>query len=69
MLRMVYRVINIFAVKCYGEAEFYLSIGKLLLIFIVFAFTFVTMCGGNPQHNAYGFSNWGKPVCWIPWLI
>lgn len=40
------------AVKAYGEAEFYLSGGKVLLIFILFSFTFVTMCGGNPQHDA-----------------
>jgi yeast amino acid transporter len=50
--------LNAFAVRAYGEAEFWLSSGKVLLIFIVFGFTFVTMVGGNPQHDAYGFSNW-----------
>lgn len=29
---------------------------------IVFAFTFVTMVGGNPQHDAYGFRYWKNPV-------
>lgn len=24
-------------------------------------FTFVTMIGGNPQHDAYGFRNWNSP--------
>jgi amino acid transporter len=28
------------------------------LIFIVFSFTFITMIGGNPQKDAYGFRNW-----------
>jgi amino acid transporter len=40
------------AVKAYGEAEFWLSGGKVLLIFMLFTFTFVAMCGGNPKHDA-----------------
>lgn len=38
----------------------------MLLIAIVFMFTFVTMVGGNPQHHAYGFSNFGNPVSFVP---
>lgn len=45
----------------YGEAEFWLSGGKVILLGIVFAFTFVTMVGGNPQHDAYGFRYWNNP--------
>jgi len=58
----LYALINIFAVQWYGETEFWLSIGKILLIFIVYSFTLVTMCGGNPQHEAYGFSHWNDPA-------
>lgn len=58
---VLYALINIFAVKFYGEAEFWLSSGKFLLIIIVFCFTFVTMCGGNPQHDAFGFRYWANP--------
>lgn len=58
---VLYAAINIFAVKFYGEAEFWLSSGKFLLIIIVFCFTFVTMCGGNPQHDAFGFRYWADP--------
>lgn len=50
------------AVKAYGEAEFWLSGGKVILIFLLFAFTFVTMVGGNPHHDAYGFRNFGSPT-------
>ncbi|KAH7127329.1 histidine permease [Dactylonectria macrodidyma] len=57
----LYGVLNIFAVKYYGEAEFWLSSGKFFLILLVFAFTFVTMVGGNPQHDAYGFRYWRNP--------
>lgn len=54
-------LINVLAVRGYGEAEFWLSGGKVILIFMLFAFTFVTMCGGNPKHDAYGFRYWKTP--------
>lgn len=54
-------MLNVLAVGVFGEAEFWLSGGKVLLIFILFGFTFVTMVGGNPQGHAYGFSHW-NPV-------
>ncbi|KAL6410710.1 putative general amino acid permease agp2 protein [Ilyonectria robusta] len=57
----LYGALNIFAVKYYGEAEFWLSTGKFFLILLVFSFTFVTMVGGNPQHDAYGFRYWKNP--------
>lgn len=44
--------------KAYGEAEFWLSGGKVILIFMLFFFTFITMVGGNPSGFAYGFSYW-----------
>ena len=53
-----YSAINILAVKAYGEAEFWLSGGKVILIFMLFFFTFITMVGGNPQGDAYGFRYW-----------
>lgn len=56
-----YAAINLFAVRWYGEAEFWLSSGKLILIFMMFAFTFITMVGGNPQRDAYGFRYWRTP--------
>ncbi|KAF4472790.1 amino acid permease [Fusarium albosuccineum] len=53
-----YGVLNVLAVGVFGEAEFWLSAGKVLLIFILFFFTFVTMVGGNPDGDAYGFRYW-----------
>lgn len=61
----IYAAINVFAVRLYGEAEFWLSIGKLILCIGLLLFTLITMCGGNPQHDAFGFRNWhaaGGPV-------
>jgi amino acid transporter len=43
-------------VKWYEEAEFWLALGKVFLILIVYSFTFITMVGGNPQKDAYGVS-------------
>ncbi|TGO35867.1 hypothetical protein BHYA_0143g00090 [Botrytis hyacinthi] len=57
----LYGVINIFAVKWYGESEFWLSGGKVVLIAMIFSFTFITMVGGNPKHDAYGFRYWKEP--------
>jgi amino acid transporter len=51
-------LINILAVRAYGEAEFWLCGGKVILLIMMFFFTFITMVGGNPQGDAYGFRNW-----------
>lgn len=62
---VLYGVLNIFAVKIYGEAEFWLSIGKLILCVGLLFYTLITMCGGNPQGDAFGFRNWqaaGGPI-------
>jgi amino acid transporter len=56
-----YALLNVLAVKLYGEAEFWLSGGKVILIMILFSFTFVTMCGGNPKGDAFGFRYWNNP--------
>ncbi|KAI1093937.1 amino acid permease/ SLC12A domain-containing protein [Rostrohypoxylon terebratum] len=58
---VLYFCINIFAVEWYGETEFWLATGKIVLLGIVFCFTFVTMVGGNPKHDAYGFRYWNSP--------
>ncbi|KAL0941527.1 General amino acid permease AGP2-like protein 1 [Colletotrichum truncatum] len=58
---IAYGLMNVAAVRVFGEAEFWLSGGKVLLIFILFFFTFVTMVGGNPAHDAYGFRHFKNP--------
>jgi amino acid transporter len=57
-LTFLHSILNVLAIKVFGEAEFWLSGGKVILILIVFSFTFITMCGGNPKGDAYGFRNW-----------
>ncbi|KAM5353104.1 hypothetical protein ACJ41O_001820 [Fusarium nematophilum] len=65
---ILYGLINILAVRFYGEAEFWLSGGKLILIFMLFAFTFVTMVGGNPKGDAYGFRYFSNPGSFATYL-
>lgn len=56
------RLLNVISVRWFGIAEFYLSIFKVVLICGCIAFTFVTMVGGNPLHDRYGFRYWKNPV-------
>ncbi|KAJ5161587.1 hypothetical protein N7492_006979 [Penicillium capsulatum] len=63
-----YATLNILAVKAYGEAEFWLSGGKIILIFMLFFFTFITMVGGNPAGDAYGFRHWNNPGSFMEYL-
>ncbi|KAK0210975.1 general amino acid permease AGP2 [Desarmillaria ectypa] len=55
-----YAFLNVFAVKWYGESEFWLAFGKVLLALGLISFTFITMVGGNPLHDAYGFRYWNS---------
>jgi amino acid transporter len=58
---VLYAVINMMAVKWYGETEFWAAIGKVLLIIGLLIFTFISMLGGNPQKDRYGFRYWKNP--------
>lgn len=61
----VYACINLFAVSLYGEIEFWLSLGKLIMCVGLLFFTLIAMCGGNPQRDVFGFRNWnvaGGPI-------
>ncbi|KAJ6002598.1 hypothetical protein N7451_005145 [Penicillium sp. IBT 35674x] len=62
----LYGLINALAVSAFGEVEFMLSSGKVILLLMLFLFTFITMVGGNPQHDAYGFRYWKHPGPFAP---
>jgi len=49
------------AVKWYGETEFWAALGKVLLIVGLIIFTFISMLGGNPLKDRYGFRYWKEP--------
>ena len=56
-----YALVNLFAVKWYGETEFWLALGKVLLIIGLIIYTFIAMLGGNPLHDRFGFRYWNDP--------
>lgn len=58
---VLYALINVLAVKWYGETEFWAAIGKVLLIVGLVFFTFIAMLGGNPQKDRFGFRFWNEP--------
>ncbi|KAJ5787375.1 Amino acid/polyamine transporter I [Penicillium paradoxum] len=58
---VLYAVLNLFAVKWYGEAEFWLSLGKVFLSIGLIIYTFVVMLGGNPLGDRFGFRYWNNP--------
>lgn len=55
-------ILNIVAVEWYGESEFIMASTKVLLIIGLVLLTFITMVGGNPKHDAYGFRHWTDGV-------
>ncbi|KAL1998780.1 hypothetical protein VTN02DRAFT_5582 [Thermoascus thermophilus] len=58
---VLYAVLNIFAVDWYGESEFWLALGKVLLIVGLIIYTFIAMLGGNPIGDRFGFRYWQNP--------
>ncbi|KAK3324610.1 putative carnitine transport protein [Cercophora scortea] len=61
IILVLYCLINVLAVKWYGEAEFWSALGKMLLIVGLIIFTFVVMLGGNPLGDRFGFRYWKEP--------
>jgi yeast amino acid transporter len=59
MTLVVCFLLNVVAVKWYGESEFVMASTKVLLLIGLVLITLITMCGGNPQRDAYGFRHWG----------
>lgn len=64
---VLYGLINVLAVKWYGESEFWAALGKVLLIIGLIIFTFIVMVGGNPLHDRFGFRYWNNPGSFAEW--
>jgi amino acid transporter len=48
---LFYLALNIYRADVFGEAEFWLALGKLLLASGLILYTFIVMLGGNPLHE------------------
>lgn len=65
---VLYAILNVVTVRYFGISEFYLSIFKVLLMIGLFFFVFITMLGGNPLHDRYGFRYWSNPGAFVSYL-
>ena len=61
VVAILYLLINVLAVKWYGETEFWAAVGKVMLIVGLILFTFIVMLGGNPKGDRFGFRYWKEP--------
>ncbi|RAH43188.1 general amino acid permease [Aspergillus brunneoviolaceus CBS 621.78] len=68
IVMVIYGILNVLTVRYFGVAEFYLSICKIILMIGLICYTFVTMVGGNPHHDAYGFRYWKDPDAFVSYL-
>ena len=62
MAMVICLALNLVAVKYYGEAEFIMASTKILLLLGLIFLTFITMVGGNPKRDVYGFRHWTDGV-------
>ncbi|QLG71657.1 hypothetical protein HG535_0G05660 [Zygotorulaspora mrakii] len=65
---IVFGILNLYSVFFFGEGEFYLSIGKVILAIGLILFTVVVMSGGNPEHRVLGFKNWNNPGAFAEYI-
>ncbi|SCU83690.1 LADA_0C12970g1_1 [Lachancea dasiensis] len=67
-LILLFAALNLYSVFFFGEGEFYLSIGKVVLAIGLIIFTIVVMSGGNPQHKVLGFKTWNNPGAFAEYI-
>ncbi|KAK4090036.1 general amino acid permease (agp2) [Purpureocillium lilacinum] len=65
----IFAVLNGLAVRWFGTSEFYMSIFKIFLMVGLMMYTFITMVGGNPRNDAYGFRYWNNPGAFVEHLV
>ncbi|KAL4913701.1 amino acid permease/ SLC12A domain-containing protein [Aspergillus aurantiobrunneus] len=61
---VLYLAINVYRADLFGEAEFWLALGKVLLATGLIVYTIVVMLGGNPMNDRFGFRYWKEPGIW-----
>ncbi|RBR25608.1 uncharacterized protein FIESC28_01571 [Fusarium coffeatum] len=59
-----YLAINVWRADLFGEVEFWLALGKVLLAAGLILYTLVVMLGRNPLDDRFGFRYWKDPGVW-----
>ncbi len=61
-------LLNLIAVKYYGEVEFWFASVKVIAIFVLLIIGIVIFFGGTPTHDRIGFRYWNNPGAFKPFL-
>ncbi|WFD28143.1 hypothetical protein MNAN1_003149 [Malassezia nana] len=62
LVLFTYFVLNIWDAGWFGEAEFWISIVKIITALGLLVMTIFLMCGANPHHDVFGFRYWTQPA-------
>ncbi|KAL2371234.1 general amino acid permease [Blastomyces gilchristii SLH14081] len=66
---VIYAVLNGLTVRFFAISEFYMSMFKIFLMIGLMMYTFITMVGGNPRGDVYGFRYWKNPGSFVEYLV
>ncbi|TID12936.1 putative general amino acid permease [Venturia nashicola] len=66
---VAYSILNLVTVRLFGISEAFFSAFKVVLIFMLFLFTLLTMIGANPIQDRYGFRYWNKPGAFVAHIV
>ncbi|KAJ3495323.1 hypothetical protein NLG97_g3480 [Lecanicillium saksenae] len=61
-------LLNLIAVKYYGEVEFWFASVKVIAILVLLIIGIVIFFGGTPTHDRIGFRYWDHPGSFKPFL-
>ncbi|TPX07918.1 uncharacterized protein E0L32_010373 [Thyridium curvatum] len=61
--------LNLIHVSFFGEAEFWMSLVKALVIAMLILICFIVALGGGPNHHRTGFWYWKDPGAFAPYLL
>lgn len=61
-------MVNVSAVRFFGEFEFWLSSAKVTIICGVIILTFIIALGGGPDHDRRGFRYYHDPGAFKPYV-
>lgn len=65
VITVIYAFLHLIHVRYYGITEMYMASFKLALMIGLIFFTFITMLGGNPLHDRFGFRYWKTPGAFV----
>jgi len=62
-------LLNLLHVSFFGEAEFWMSLVKALVIIMLIFMCLIIALGGGPNHHRTGFYYWKDPGAFAQWFV